>query len=687
MGKLVQIKKSSPYGKAVLDGVPRYTSASSLTTADPNSYGGCLRRWWYNKVMGFEEPETAAQRKGVKELHDPIEHYYETGARAFAPFVQAGFHHMPERGADLLIEREIAVPLHLPNPPRDLPEGAPRIDLSGAVLHADGIPLVGRVDLTHARGWYIANGGELTREDPAMVVVETKDWKSTSNPDYAKTGDQLRTAIQMVTYGNWAARVVPPMTHNRSSHVYFLTRGSPKSWKATTLMDREHLASQWEYVDGVARSMRHAAAETDVEKVPGNAKACGAYFKGCPHRSRCSIGSHNSIPSFVGLAAKLNEQPQTDEGDPIMSLLKTLGIGAPAPDATAGVAAALNLQGQVATPTPQNPIGQLMQTAPNPIAAIVEQAAPALAERVRTAFDMIQSAQLGQPPYAGEVAKWYAIHTGAQPAPSGKLAGYQNIGTLDDLIKLATDVAEYVKSTQPQQPVDSVAQMIAQTTAPLPTATRPAGAQVPTVNPLVPPETPPSKPELAALPVEGFGTVPVAMVTTQAAATPATTQAANPVPLNITTATMINAAAEGAGAPAEVVKPKRTRKKKSEGEAQAAAAGVAVFDAEMTLYVDAIPSTEYTRLQPQVDKWCAAIASYYQVDPPDIRCATRDPLGMGKWKGVLASAVREQAKTLGKGALVIHTRDSEINKIVAEALESALDTNGEPVFDNIVKGI
>ena len=51
----------------------------------------------------------------------------------------------------------------------------------------------------------------------------------------------------------------------------------------------------------------------------------------------------------------------------------------------------------------------------------------------------------------------------------------------------------------------------------------------------------------------------------------------------------------------------------------------------------------------QVDRW-RSLVEYYKVDPPDIRCATRDPLGMGKWKGVIASLAREQARAGATGA-------------------------------------
>lgn len=674
MSKLLPVlpEKKSPYGKAVLDGVPRYSSASSLTTADPNSYAGCLRRWWFDKVRGIKEPETAAQRKGVKELHDPIEHYYHTGSRAFAPFVQAGFHHMPARGADLLIEREIALPLSSPNPGRD-----DLVDISGAPLRADGIPIVGRIDLTHARGVYVANGGELLAEDFPNTTAEAKDWKSTSSVDYGKQPAELRDAIQMVTYGSYLARVLPALTHARLSHVYFLTRGAPKSWKSTVLVDRDHLAHRWEYVDGIARSLRHAAAETDVEKVPGNPRSCGAYHKGCPHRSICSIGSHNSIPSWAGLAMKLDATAQPDEGDPLMSLLKTLNLAPPDPAATAGVAAALNLAGQVAAPTPANPIASLMTTSPNPITALAEQAAPALAERVRTAFTSIKAAGLGEPPYVGEVGKWKATYDGVEAprgagfAGSGKLGGYQNVGTLEELLKLAADVAEYVKSTQVQTTTATPEQRGQAATPPVTTVVTNIA---PAATGLVPPETPASKPELAALPVEGFGTVPVALASN------------TPVPLNITTATMIAAAADGA-LPATETKVPATRKKRTPKVKPDGAAQVGASSDEMILYVDCLPTSGYERLQPRVDAWLAALVDYYKVDPPDIRCATKDPLGMGKWKGVVAAMAREQATKLPQGAHTLITTDSEINKIVAEALESARGPDGEPIFDNIVRKV
>jgi len=39
------------YGHAVSGGVVNYLSPSAITSADPKSEGGCLRRWWWKYVQ------------------------------------------------------------------------------------------------------------------------------------------------------------------------------------------------------------------------------------------------------------------------------------------------------------------------------------------------------------------------------------------------------------------------------------------------------------------------------------------------------------------------------------------------------------------------------------------------------------------------------------------------------------
>ena len=78
---------------------------------------------------------------------------------------------------------------------------------------------------------------------PGLTVVEVNDWKSTSSPQYAKTGPELRKTIQMMSYGKWATHVFPTATHVRLTHTYFLTvkpknEDQPLSWRASVLVPR-----------------------------------------------------------------------------------------------------------------------------------------------------------------------------------------------------------------------------------------------------------------------------------------------------------------------------------------------------------------------------------------------------------------------------------------------------------------
>src|ERR1043165_6975785 len=90
-------------GPSVEGGRVLWSSASGLTKADPNSVGGCLRRWFYETVMGLRQPSTPAQETGTK-LHGAIEDPLVRGLPLVSQLALAGRAFIEPAGPGILIE-------------------------------------------------------------------------------------------------------------------------------------------------------------------------------------------------------------------------------------------------------------------------------------------------------------------------------------------------------------------------------------------------------------------------------------------------------------------------------------------------------------------------------------------------------------------------------------------------------
>lgn len=270
-------------GPSVVEGKLVWTSASGITAADPNSYGGCPRRWWYEKVGGKEAPETEAMKGGTA-LHAEVEGYLRTGTPLVSPLALAGRPFIPVPGSNLHIER----PIHFKT--------------------KGGVSIFGHVDLYNFRQEYIDPDGVLT-PDPAYSF-EVKDWKTTADFQYAKSERELAENIQLNTYAEAGFRFAPDMEHARLTHVYFRTKGRPEAKLVTIRRTRQEIASRWEYAEQVVLSMQQSAREPTAETVEGKRKACDAY-RGCPHRRYCSVYQFNALDAVYGKVVQDHLQEKT----------------------------------------------------------------------------------------------------------------------------------------------------------------------------------------------------------------------------------------------------------------------------------------------------------------------------------------------------------------------------------------
>jgi len=246
---------------SIVDGIIQYLSVSSITKFDPSQFAGCQRRWWFAKVQRVPEPEEKQHVEGQK-VHSEIEHYIKTGENILGDVAKAGLRFIP-RHPELLVER-------------DMSKG----------LTADGIPVIGRIDLIDPVGMYIDEHGEYQDDPPDSV--EVIDWKTTSNLKYAKTPQELLQTVQMSGYGMYASIAFPGTEYIRLSHVYFQTRGAHRAVKSTALFSLAEIQDRWHTIEEVVKQMRVVAKVSSAEDVPPNVDSCNAY-RGCPFKSICPI--------------------------------------------------------------------------------------------------------------------------------------------------------------------------------------------------------------------------------------------------------------------------------------------------------------------------------------------------------------------------------------------------------------
>lgn len=292
----------------------RYLSPSAITLADPESEG-CLRKWAWQYIAGKKQPETPSQAIGTA-LHADVERYLKTGQKNLSALALAGLHMVPTPDLELIArgENDLGVELEMSSQFSD-PEhqfavdeawamrqagdysGASRMLNSIGVVTASGVPVIGRIDLIHARGTNQGTDNPDEAIDPPNTV-EVYDWKTSKDvARYGKTAAQLGRNVQMLAYANWVLLVSPETEHVRVSHGYFQTQGSRKTRKVTTRLTRGEVVRRWEYADNLARRIVHAARELDPNKVEANLGACEK-FGGCPHRSYCDAGMERGLKGF-----------------------------------------------------------------------------------------------------------------------------------------------------------------------------------------------------------------------------------------------------------------------------------------------------------------------------------------------------------------------------------------------------
>lgn len=596
-------------GPLVVDGELQWLSATIITKGDERAEGGCLRRLWYYAVGEKPEPGSASQGVGLK-VHDEIERHITTGEATLGPIALTAKAQIPKPGPDLLVEHA----------------------LERGLITCGGVPVVGHIDLVSFRGVNVGASDIRDVYDPPGTI-EIRDWKTSSNFAYAKTGDELRENVQMLTYGRYGLQRWNP-TFVRLTHVYIHTKKRlPALNRSTGPMSPDEILGAWESVEAVGRKIRHVVRAIRAEDVDANTRACGAY-RGCPHRSYCKAANHDSLSSMWGedvaaafeslIIDESGDAPPAPEGEKDMSLLNLLNSDAieAAPDPVAAKKAAL--AAEIAKIEAEEAAAEAARQAK--AAAKVEVPA-GFAEALDTISRSYHDDKLiGFPPLGGEAAKVYAAAKGLTLEGDG----YAGSGALGGT-PLITDPAKIIELAKRCEAQGKVRPREAQAS---PKAAPAADAAADLMG-ITPPDAPKSDPAKASA-----GPKPDTKALAEAAIEAVNAGAANVIEASLAA----QAAAQAPDDPAP--KPKRGRPpgKKGEGATQTgpAAPGSEATD-RLVVFVDAIPSRDYASLEPWLRELRATLCRNEGpkcVDPRLV--ADSSGLAFGKWRGAMAALARAQ---------------------------------------------
>lgn len=287
------------YGPPVVyGGTPRaeirYLSVSQIERYDRATEGGCPRKWWFRYIAKLSEPQRKSQKLG-DQVHAQLEHYSRTGEDVLGEVARAGRRFLPKPGPDLEPEYEFARMV-------DSRESSDRTlgPVRGRVaseLMAGEIPVVGYIDLPHARGEWINDSGIAQAESRVAEVIDHKTTKQIENEvdevtgvvvkqGWAKSAEALAKTWQMTGYGVVALAKWPEIVAVRLSHQYFQTQGRRAAKKVSARVEAAEIRERWARSSEVAESMRATARVAKVEDVEANYSACGAYG-GCAYKAQC----------------------------------------------------------------------------------------------------------------------------------------------------------------------------------------------------------------------------------------------------------------------------------------------------------------------------------------------------------------------------------------------------------------
>lgn len=296
----------------VRDGRLVQLSVSEVESFDPAQYGGCPRRWWFERAVDLRPEQTRAQAEGDAG-HALLAHYFATGERpsgrplmgkAVTAAIVKG--DLPAPGPDLQVERRF--------------DGQPKRDAAGNWIPLDtsrtlaiaGVPFDGFIDLAFRRG----DAPEVWDHKfftPARPELEPDPYA------YCKRGSELLGTVQMPVYVLATARHWPDARRFRIVHHYVSKRGVDSLIRGA-MVELDQVLERRDEIAKTIGTMAALAAATNQDDVPharrGGAKnPCEAWL-GCPHQSICRAYKGKSHVELTPEEAALFDSiPSFDEGE------------------------------------------------------------------------------------------------------------------------------------------------------------------------------------------------------------------------------------------------------------------------------------------------------------------------------------------------------------------------------------
>lgn len=655
----------------------RFFSPSVMMSSDPTTSEGCLRKLYYEKVMQLRPPEKEWQTTG-KELHAQNEVYLLTGDRSgMGQLALAGIHMLPRplpEDPRIYIEHDITGP-----------------SLDAAPLRPAGVPMVGYIDCIQWRG---TNAGSLDIEDTIDPegTVEVIDWKTTSDPKWIKSPQEVARTIQMTTYGKWAVEV-KGAEWVRLSHGYYITKGRHTPRKVSLRVHKDQINERWEYVEKLASSLVEVVKATNPDDVPANTRACEA-FRGCPHAGYCSAAMHNSLSEYVGsdfASALIGAMPPpvtilpatTSQESPLMSLLSKLQA-AKAPEAT-------KLSSDLSKPSKEDEMHRLLTEElnakyPGAIEAVLK----------------LEALGLGMPKLSGEAQRVYLVanklsvsQTPTEPLPGrGELESFEfhDAAQIKDVLTEAEEIAkergivpapvaeETPTVTLDPFPADAPAALAApreeEQVIPEPVLDAAAAMAVAAGDAPAPKKRgrkPGQKNKPKDVPVEAKDGADEFAPQPDPVRETATREEADNMDLQAgsTTINVVGAVPESASFAAM-----KAAKDAAREQHYSAVITTKVDAGNINLFVDCIPTLEYKSFWPIVTRVTDMIAQKYKGD--DYRCCTMEPAKFGGWRGLLSHGLKAlyEAGQIEAGNYVFDGLQSDAGQPVMEAMRDIVSKSG-----------
>ena len=314
---------------------------------------GCNRQWYWQYPMGIKPPPTASNLVGSA-CHTIAEDFIQEQNGEDLSVKRDGKDHHRAIVRPAMVTLRMLGDLHK--------SGLGYVERGMKRKLRNGLDLVGRIDFM-----------SLPETDNPLVV----DHKTSSNLQYAKTEEELRTNIQMLAYAYEAVCLKPLAKGVRVAHNVMLTRGAPAARYTDALIPVKEVHAGWTRIQDISDQMIETSKLASPADVPPNLSACDR-FGGCFHRDRCAAIKNAQNPNaspYDGIdtaSASTQENTMTTALPP--HLLAKLGVKTPnttpvpavggvAPAAPARPAIPAALAGLLPPEAPMNPRDAKVQAA------------------------------------------------------------------------------------------------------------------------------------------------------------------------------------------------------------------------------------------------------------------------------------------------------------------------------------